>query len=220
VPRSCPHRSGPPALTGGQTLPVSAKSLRPELQSVSLMVSLFSAARCVDVDAALDDGDDDLPPQRFGITGAPASAARDRSVRLHRCASIPADAVRRLAIAPLALTTLTFVLAFLCRSAARDLPTSSDSLNCPIPFRRPYRLPYLLKTDKLPDDSEQWSYELKLDGYRAIACKVNCGRLAAHWDGYSGPCSCTRRTARSRTSGEYRLGRAMNVSSQGIRPRR
>ena len=25
--------------------------------------------------------------------------------------------------------------------------------------------------------------------------------IAAHWDGYSGPCSCTRRIARSRTSG-------------------
>ncbi len=36
----------------------------------------------------------------------------------------------------------------------------------------------------------------------------------------SGPCSCTRRIARSRTSGEYRLGRAMGVSSQGIRPPR
>ena len=44
--------------------------------------------------------------------------------------------------------------------------------------------------------------------------------IAAHWDGYSGPCSCTRRIARSRTSGEYRLGRAMGVSSQGIRPPR
>jgi bifunctional non-homologous end joining protein LigD len=29
----------------------------------------------------------------------------------------------------------------------------------------------LLKTDKLPDDPKQWSYELKLDGYRAIAYK-------------------------------------------------
>lgn len=29
----------------------------------------------------------------------------------------------------------------------------------------------LLRTDKLPDDPEQWQYELKLDGYRAIAFK-------------------------------------------------
>jgi ATP-dependent DNA ligase len=33
----------------------------------------------------------------------------------------------------------------------------------------------LLKTDSLPDDS-RWLYELKLDGYRAIAFKMNCGR--------------------------------------------
>src|SRR5439155_9172813 len=33
--------------------------------------------------------------------------------------------------------------------------------------------------------------------------------IAAHWDGCSAPCSRTIRTARSRTSGEYRLGRAM-----------
>jgi DNA ligase D-like protein (predicted ligase) len=30
----------------------------------------------------------------------------------------------------------------------------------------------LLKTDKLPDDATQWSYELKLDGYRAVAYKT------------------------------------------------
>jgi hypothetical protein len=33
--------------------------------------------------------------------------------------------------------------------------------------------------------------------------------IAARWDGCSGPCSRTIRTARSRTSDEYRLGRAM-----------
>src|SRR5215204_5195460 len=31
----------------------------------------------------------------------------------------------------------------------------------------------LLKTDALPDDRAQWLYELKLDGYRAIAFKRN-----------------------------------------------
>ena len=30
----------------------------------------------------------------------------------------------------------------------------------------------LLKTDKLPSDRERWIYELKLDGYRAIAFKA------------------------------------------------
>ncbi len=30
----------------------------------------------------------------------------------------------------------------------------------------------LLKTDRLPDDSKHWAYELKLDGYRAIAYKT------------------------------------------------
>jgi bifunctional non-homologous end joining protein LigD len=34
----------------------------------------------------------------------------------------------------------------------------------------------LLKTDALPDDSVRWRYELKLDGYRAIAFKTG-GRL-------------------------------------------
>ncbi len=34
----------------------------------------------------------------------------------------------------------------------------------------------LLRTDRLPDDPERWMYELKLDGYRAIAFKAN-GRL-------------------------------------------
>jgi hypothetical protein len=33
--------------------------------------------------------------------------------------------------------------------------------------------------------------------------------IAAYWDVCSAPCSRTIRTARSRTSGEYRLGRAM-----------
>jgi hypothetical protein len=33
--------------------------------------------------------------------------------------------------------------------------------------------------------------------------------LAAHWKGCSGPCSWTIRIARSRTSGEYRLGLAI-----------
>src|ERR1044072_3544420 len=34
----------------------------------------------------------------------------------------------------------------------------------------------LLKTEALPDDSARWLYELKLDGYRAIAFKTG-GRL-------------------------------------------
>lgn len=29
----------------------------------------------------------------------------------------------------------------------------------------------LLKTDMLPDDAARWEYQLKLDGYRAIAFK-------------------------------------------------
>src|SRR5262249_28808558 len=40
--------------------------------------------------------------------------------------------------------------------------------------------------------------------------------IAAHCDGCSGPCSRTIRTARSRTSGEYLVGRAMSQSSQLI----
>lgn len=31
----------------------------------------------------------------------------------------------------------------------------------------------LLRTDKLPHDSDRWDYQLKLDGYRAIAFKTN-----------------------------------------------
>ena len=34
----------------------------------------------------------------------------------------------------------------------------------------------LLKTEALPDDAARWLYELKLDGYRAIAFKTG-GRL-------------------------------------------
>jgi bifunctional non-homologous end joining protein LigD len=30
----------------------------------------------------------------------------------------------------------------------------------------------LLRTDALPDDAARWAYELKLDGYRAIAFKA------------------------------------------------
>src|SRR5688572_5451379 len=30
----------------------------------------------------------------------------------------------------------------------------------------------LLKTDALPDDASRWEYQLKLDGYRAIAFKT------------------------------------------------
>ena len=30
----------------------------------------------------------------------------------------------------------------------------------------------LLRTDRLPDDPARWSYQLKLDGYRAIAFKT------------------------------------------------
>ena len=30
----------------------------------------------------------------------------------------------------------------------------------------------LLRTDRLPDDPERWAYQLKLDGYRAIAFKT------------------------------------------------
>jgi DNA ligase D-like protein (predicted ligase) len=30
----------------------------------------------------------------------------------------------------------------------------------------------LLRTDRLPDDSERWAYQLKLDGYRAVAFKT------------------------------------------------
>jgi hypothetical protein len=30
----------------------------------------------------------------------------------------------------------------------------------------------LLRTDALPDDRERWQYELKMDGYRAIAFKT------------------------------------------------
>lgn len=29
----------------------------------------------------------------------------------------------------------------------------------------------LLRTDALPDDAERWAYQIKLDGYRAIAFK-------------------------------------------------
>jgi ATP-dependent DNA ligase len=29
--------------------------------------------------------------------------------------------------------------------------------------------PMLLRTDKLPDDASRWEYQLKLDGYRAVA---------------------------------------------------
>ena len=31
----------------------------------------------------------------------------------------------------------------------------------------------LLKTDALPDDTGRWAYQLKVDGYRAIAFKTN-----------------------------------------------
>jgi ATP-dependent DNA ligase len=30
----------------------------------------------------------------------------------------------------------------------------------------------LLRTDALPDDPRRWTYQLKLDGYRAIAYKA------------------------------------------------
>ena len=42
--------------------------------------------------------------------------------------------------------------------------------------------------------------------------------IAAHGDGCSAMCSWNSLTARARTSGEHRLGRAMGVSSQGIGP--
>jgi ATP-dependent DNA ligase len=31
----------------------------------------------------------------------------------------------------------------------------------------------LLRTDALPDDPARWTYELKLDGYRAVAYKTS-----------------------------------------------
>jgi len=43
-------------------------------------------------------------------------------------------------------------------------------------------------------------------------------RIAAHCESYSLPCSRTIRTARSRTSGENLLDRAMAPSSQGMEP--
>jgi len=39
----------------------------------------------------------------------------------------------------------------------------------------------LQRTDSLPD-SPQWLYELKLDGYRAIACKRGRSRPSVHAD--------------------------------------
>ena len=31
----------------------------------------------------------------------------------------------------------------------------------------------LLRTDQLPDDAARWSYQLKFDGYRAVAFKTS-----------------------------------------------
>jgi ATP-dependent DNA ligase len=31
---------------------------------------------------------------------------------------------------------------------------------------------FLTRTDSLPEDSAEWSYELKMDGYRAIASRT------------------------------------------------
>src|SRR5690606_13826569 len=41
---------------------------------------------------------------------------------------------------------------------------------------------------------------------------------AAHWEGYSSRCSCTKRTARSRTSGENLLFLLMAPFSQELEP--
>ncbi len=42
-------------------------------------------------------------------------------------------------------------------------------------------------------------------------------QIAAHLDGYSPCCSITKRTARSRTYGEYRFGEFMTSSSQDMK---
>jgi len=43
----------------------------------------------------------------------------------------------------------------------------------PMPVKAKFVEPMLLlRTDSLPDDPAKWRYELKLDGYRAIAFKT------------------------------------------------
>jgi ATP-dependent DNA ligase len=39
--------------------------------------------------------------------------------------------------------------------------------------------PMLLRTDALPNDRERWQYELKMDGYRAIAFKTGTRECCA-----------------------------------------
>jgi ATP-dependent DNA ligase len=34
----------------------------------------------------------------------------------------------------------------------------------------------LLRTDSLPNDGDRWEYQLKFDGYRAIASAKSCSR--------------------------------------------
>ena len=55
----------------------------------------------------------------------------------------------------------------------------------------------LLKTDALPDDGERWAYQLKVDGYRAIAFKTG-GAAAAPLAQRSTTSPCgTRRCSRA-----------------------
>jgi bifunctional non-homologous end joining protein LigD len=49
-----------------------------------------------------------------------------------------------------------------------DMLARTDRPNSVARFIEPM---LLLRSDSLPDDSERWLYELKLDGYRAIAFK-------------------------------------------------
>jgi ATP-dependent DNA ligase len=52
----------------------------------------------------------------------------------------------------------------------------------------------LLRKEALPEDATKWRYELKLDGYRAVACKtMNVVHLRSRndndFDTATGPCS-------------------------------
>ena len=63
----------------------------------------------------------------------------------------------------------------------------------------------LLKTDALPDDGERWAYQLKVDGYRAIAFKRGGQvHLRSRNDHDSGPALRAGAEGARRTSGRHR----------------